>query len=695
MKKNLLIGGCLAMIAGAATAQTKGPSSSATPYQVAVANGVTFTSIITAGDQVNGYTMCGIPDGAGGWDNGDGTFTMLVNHEFGNTTGAVRAHGSTGAFVSKWIINKADFSILSGADLIQRVYLWNGSGYAMHNPTNPSLNARAARFCSGDLPAVSAFYNAATGKGTMERIFMNGEETGSEGRAFGHIATGPNAGSTYELPYLGKFSWENSVANPGTEDKTVVAGTDDAGGGQIYIYIGDKKTTGSEIERAGLTGGNLYGIAVTGMTSESNSGVPAAGTAFTLYNLGDVSGMTGSTINSTSNNNGVTGFQRPEDALWDPQNPADLYVLTTNGFGSSNPSRMWRFRFTDINDLTKGGIVEAVLDGTEGQEMMDNMGIDNFGHIIIQEDPGSNVYNAKTWQYTIATDQFKEIAKHDPARFEQGGADFLTINEEASGMFDAQEILGAGWFLLVDQAHYGISGQVVEGGQILAMYNPDTYDANSEITLSGNSNEIPNGSNYPENGNNTDFGTTVTGSSITKSFSIKNDGTADLTIDGITFGGDNASEFGLDVTPTFPITVAANTTVNLNVKFTPTTVGLRKATMQIENSDFDEHMYEVAIQGVGLNPADIGHTSLSQYVKLYPNPTRDMTTVAISLKQPQTVSITVVAMNGKIVAAPIQQELGAGEQKVNVSTANLPNGNYFVVISAGEEVTKVQLVVAH
>ena len=170
MKKTLLIGSCVALLAGNTNAQTTGPSSSQSPYLVPVATGVTFTSIITAADQVNGYTMCGIPDGAGGYDNGDGTFTMLVNHEFGNTSGAVRAHGSTGAFVSKWIINKSDFSVVSGSDLIQRVYLWNGSGYTMHNPTNPSLNARAARYCSGDLPAVAAFYNEATGKGTHNSI---------------------------------------------------------------------------------------------------------------------------------------------------------------------------------------------------------------------------------------------------------------------------------------------------------------------------------------------------------------------------------------------------------------------------------------------------------------------------------------------------------------------------------------------
>jgi hypothetical protein len=42
-------------------------------------------------------------------------------------------------------------------------------------------------------------------------------------------------------------------------DKTVVAGLDDATPGQVYFYIGTKTTTGTEIEKAGLSNGNLYG----------------------------------------------------------------------------------------------------------------------------------------------------------------------------------------------------------------------------------------------------------------------------------------------------------------------------------------------------------------------------------------------------------------------------------------------------
>lgn len=695
MKKTLLLGCCLAVGAMANAQNVTGPSSSRAPYLEGTPTGVKFVSIITAGDVVNGYVCAGIPDGAGGWDNGDGTFTMLVNHEIPNTSAGIRAHGNNGAFVSKWIVNKSDWKVVSGSDLMQRVQLWNGTNFTLYSPTNVAATSSFSRFCSGDVPAVSALYNSVTGKGTKERIMMNGEESGVEGRPFAHIATGPNAGTSWELTFLAKMAFENVIASPFEQDKTIVALTDDGTGGQVYFYIGDKKTTGNEIEKAGLTGGKVYGLAVTGLLIEVNASVPAAGTPFTLVDLGQTPGVSGATLNTNSVTGGVTTFLRPEDGLWDPKNPNDFYFVTTNGFGS--PTRMWRARFTDIKNPENGGTITAVLDGTEpmGQQMYDNIGIDNFGHIIIQEDPGGNDYNARQWQYDIATDAIKELSKHDATRFVPGGANFLTNNEEASGIFDAQEILGAGWFLLVDQAHHSVAGQVYEGGQILAMYNPDSYNSNPEITVLGNSVEIKSGDIMPTGNDNTDFGNIATGSNVTKTFTIKNDGMASLKVDSIKINGVNASEFTIDGNPTFPMNIAAAGTQTFTVKFAPTNVGLRTATVNVWSNDFNEGSYNYAVQGVGLNPKDVENTTLSKFVKLYPNPTSNAATVAIHMAKEQKVAISVVDMNGRIAAPAIEQHLAAGEQKISVSTANLANGNYFVVITTGEEITKIQLVVAH
>jgi len=466
----------------ASNAQITGPSSSATPYLINSTSGSTITSLLSAGDAIGGYKFSGIPDGTGAFDNGDGNFTVLINHELGSTSGVSRAHGAIGAFVSKWIIRKSDLTVLSGSDLIQSVYTWNvtTSSYALATTT---FN----RFCSADLPATSAFYNSVTGLGTQEKIFLNGEESGAEGRAFGHIVTGTNAGKSYELPHLGKYSWENAVANPNTNNKTIVAGTDDTTPGQVYMYIGTKTNTGTEIEKAGLTNGKLWGVTVTGYTTESSTVLPANNAPFTLVDLGNVSGITGATLETNSTTANVTKFLRPEDGAWNPVNKNIFYFATTNSFTA--PSRLWKLTFTDINNPELGGTINAILDGTEGQKSLDNVTVSNDGtKIFLLEDVGNQAHIGKIWVYDIATDVLSLVAEHDSTRFLTGGANFLTQDEETSGIIDVSSILGTNTFLFVDQAHYttGISTDVVEGGQLLTikinnytLSNPSTKFENS------------------------------------------------------------------------------------------------------------------------------------------------------------------------------------------------------------------------
>ncbi len=395
MKRTLqtfLIGLCVYQTSLAQTNVT-GISSSQPPYLNALIPNATITSVFTATQTIGTYTMSGTPDGSGALDNGNGTFTFFTNHEFGNNAGSVRAHGSTGSFISKWVISKSTFSVISGADLIQNVNLWNGTSYTTYNASNSSTLAAFARFCSGDLPPMSAFYNVFNGYGTQERIFMNGEENGDEGRSFAHVVTGTFAGTSWELPYIGKCSRENSVASPYCQDKTIVAGLDDQTPGQVYFYVGMKTNTGNDIQKAGLTGGKLYGVSVASLAAETSTGIPAPNTPFSLIDLGNVSAITGASLNTQSNNLGVTTFLRPEDGAWNPMYPNEFYFVTTNSFAS--PSRLWKLKFTDIRFPELGGTITALLDGTEGQKIINNIYINNCGHIFIQEDVGNNAWNRR------------------------------------------------------------------------------------------------------------------------------------------------------------------------------------------------------------------------------------------------------------------------------------------------------------
>jgi len=476
---------------------SQGPSTTTTPYVLpAVGSGVAMKSLLTVGDAVGGYKMAGIPDGLGAFDNGDGTFTLLMNHEIGNTLGVLRAHGGKGAFVSSWVISKSDLSVVSGEDLIKNIYGWDATTQQSNATPNNAANGNGLslnRFCSADLAEVSAFYNAATGKGSQARLFLNGEEGGATGLALANVASGSSKGNSY---VLGKFNpstngsgltalggWENLLANPFAQDKTVVIGNNDGGTGvlsnALAVYVGTKTTTGSEVDKAGLTNGVLKFVSVAGNSAEITDATTQA------------TGITSGTRFSLSTTASTT-FARPEDGAWDPNDARKYYFVTTDrldqvsdGLGTQiGVTRLWRLNFDDITNPDAGGTIDLLVDGdmVNGKKvnMFDNISIDKYGHITLLEDVGNAAHNGKIWQYDIATDSLKLLAQHDPARFgDVGVAATLPFSqdEETSGVIDMQSILGAGWSLLVDQAHYstGISADLVEGGQLLAMFNSDTY----------------------------------------------------------------------------------------------------------------------------------------------------------------------------------------------------------------------------
>jgi hypothetical protein len=475
-----------------------GPSTITEPYLVPSVPGVKFISLLTVGDSIEGYRMVGIPDGLGAYASSNGNFTLLMNHELGGTSGIVRAHGSKGAFVSRWIIDRATLKVRRGQDFTQTpndVYIFDPA-------TDHYLQGTIAwqRFCSGDLAKEGAFYY--NGLGTTERIYLNGEEITTvansvvvdQGRAWARVATGGHAGETWHLPLMGRMAYENLVASPHPQEKTIVALLDDSAintaplitssvPSEVYFYIGRKKKHGHPIVAAGLTNGNFYGVKVSvegnPVTEESNDfglGIAATGFVgkgrFSLHDMGDVSDLTAVQIEELSFAARVTRLQRVEDGAWDPARRNDFYFVTTASLTAN--CRLWRLRFDDIERPEKGGTIEILLKGNEGQGMLDNVTIDHRGRILMDEDPGGDDRVAKIWLYDISSGSFIQVGEHNPKFFEPtilNNSAFLTNDEESSGIIDAEHILGEGWFLLDVQAHKtNPDPELVEFGQLLAMY---------------------------------------------------------------------------------------------------------------------------------------------------------------------------------------------------------------------------------
>jgi PKD repeat protein len=577
---------------------TRGPSTVDSSYLVPVAAKVRCISILTVGESVNNrayanvndvagatypagapYRLAGIPDGIGQFDNGDGTITVLVNHEINPSNnpaapygtgsssssyaGVPRRHhtlaGGKGGFISKWIINSSTLAVTEGADLIRILNVWDRATQAHRAPTT-AAEENLVRLCSADLAAKTAMRNSAAtpATGTSARIFFSGEETDG-GRAFAHIVTGTTGGGvSYEIPRMGKLNFENVVACPKEQEKTIIVGLDDGAfppaGGWLVVYVGTKSSaSGTDFFKAGLSAGTLYGVKVGSVTAEdrsTNIGLAKGGsTAFTLAALPDQS-LAGAATTTALASAGCTGFLRPEDGCWDPSNPADFYFVTTDRFdtatksatetqvaaGQAGRSRLWRLRFTNIAAPESGGTIAMLLDGAEAQQMMDNLVVDKNGNILIQEDAGKVDHLGRILEYNIATGALTVLAQHDPVRFQTGGASFTTTDEESSGICDASDTLGSGWFLLDVQAHASISSngntaqeraELVERGQLVAFFNPGSV-ATPTVSSSQKASASPSSPNVGQEVTFTVTGTTTSGGTLSFEWDY-GDGSAKVT----------------------------------------------------------------------------------------------------------------------------------------------------------------------
>jgi hypothetical protein len=210
--------------------------------------------------------------------------------------------------------------------------------------------------------------------------------------------------------------------------------------------------------------------------------------------VGGANGGAVDTLDEDSQAKGVTNFQRHKDGAWDPRHPTDFYFVTTSSFGAlpaenrTGETRLWRMRFVDPTDPSKGGALKLLVSGpvgtadspsatgtqsasSAGPQMLDNLAVNDRGDIVLLEDVGSQAYLGGVWLYDIASGGLVKIAGHDPSRFTPGASGFLTKDEEASGII-AAPFLGEGWYLLDVQAHYSLDSELVQGGQLLALHVP-------------------------------------------------------------------------------------------------------------------------------------------------------------------------------------------------------------------------------
>ena len=129
------------------------------------------------------------------------------------------------------------------------------------------------------------------------------------------------------------------------------------------------------------------------------------------------------------------------------------------------------------------------------------------------------------------------------------------------------------------------------------------------ISVNGLGNLIVNGDITPDASDSTDFGTALITTSVSDTFRILNTDATNLDLFGISITGTHSSMFV--ATALASTSIANGDSTDLVITFTPTTSGLKTATVNIFSNDGGNNPYVFDIQGTGFTPQEIDVTGNS------------------------------------------------------------------------------------
>ena len=477
------------------------------------------SSLLTTGEVTNGlapgspvYVAPGIFDGMGAYDNGDGTFSLLVNHELGNTAGYQMGvdglnAGVSGARISRFVVAKDIDS--NSANGYQPRVLSGGLAYDRVVSPDPAFaKGGFNRFCSANLAPAGQF----AGRGFSDSLYLLGEET-TAGRFF---VLDPASRSLAHVPAFGLGSWESAtLVDTGNAGTVAVLLFDDSGGAPLYLWVGQKVAGSTDLlERNGIAAscGRLYAWKADGIsaTPDGLAGVAlntsVAGGWVDLGSGSQIAALsTAAAQRSLATSQGAMTFTRIEDGDVNPLTGRQVVFNSTGGSGTDLYGGTYVIdlagSFAANGQLQAGAtttplrvLVDADrltgLDRQNGVRNQDNLVWAGDGTIYLQEDRslpngtanGSfGAQEASIWAVDPLTGASSRWAQIDRTAVPSvyGQSDSLPSdvgNWESSGIIDLSTIYGAApgsLFLANVQAHslsngnlVG-SGYLVEGGQLL------------------------------------------------------------------------------------------------------------------------------------------------------------------------------------------------------------------------------------
>jgi N-acetyl-anhydromuramyl-L-alanine amidase AmpD len=202
-----------------------------------------------------------------------------------------------------------------------------------------------------------------------------------------------------------------------------------------------------------------------------------------------------------------------------------------------------------------------------------------------------------------------------------------------------------------------------------------------EIETLGNSTAIMNGDSTPSISDDTDFGAIDLSNSVIKTFTIDNtSGTGDLLVSSIDITGTDSSDFVVG-NITLPLTISAGNTTTFTVNFTPLSVGVKTASVSINNSDCDEPIYNYALQGEGEAALGVDNYELKQHIILYPNPNKGVFNILCTEDNPIK-QIRVFDVIGKRIKVDVTKE---NSSTYNVRLFDVSSGTYLIKIETSKQ----------
>ena len=355
-------------------------------------------------------------------------------------------------------------------------------------------------------------------------------------------------------------------------------------GNNLNIAIGGT-TVNTEYDELNIQGA----IDLTGLNLVlSGSYVPVAGNTFTIVNNDGTDAIVG-TFNNLAQGATIPNFRG-----------SSLTATISYTGGSDNNDVVITVASAAVADINIQGNGFDIANGDTSPRTADGT---DFGDIDISlTEP---VVRSFTIQNTGTADLIipaNGITKSGAADFGIGNVSLpLTIAPSGTATFP----------VIIDASGNGqrtatISIQSNDADESPYTFNVQAVGVSPEINITGLGQNILDGDITPSGVDDTDFGIVdVASGSVSHTFTIQNvagaSGNLQLNAGAITVLGAHASDFTISAI-TLPATISAGESTTFVVTFNPSALGLRTATVRIQNNDLGEGTYDFAVQGYGGKP---------------------------------------------------------------------------------------------